>query len=108
MAQRKPPLSILNYVEYLKQVYSNLKKAYIFGSFAKGNASKDSDIDVAMVFDSVEDIFDLQVQLMKIRRQYDSRIEPHVFKLADFSKSHPLAQEIINSGIEISEFRKSS
>jgi len=76
---------------------------YIFGSFAKGSSRKDSDIDLAIVFDDVADIFDLQVELMKIRRHYDSRIEPHVFRLADFDESHPLAGEIITTGVEVSE-----
>jgi hypothetical protein len=56
-----------------------------------------------MVFDNVPDNFDRQVQLMKFRRQFDSRIEPHVFRAADFDTSNPLAGEIIETGIEISE-----
>ena len=103
MAQRTPPKSVLEYVHHLKETYSDLRKVYMFGSFTKGSSGKDSDIDLAMVFDDVVDIFDLQVELMKIRRNYDSRIEPHVFRLADFDESHPLAGEIITTGVEVSE-----
>ena len=101
MAQRTPPKAVLEYINRLKQTYSDLRKVYVFGSYVKGAASKDSDIDLAMVFGDVPDTFDLQVQLMKIRRQFDSRIEPHVFRAADFDKSHPLAGEIITNGVEV-------
>lgn len=102
MAQRTPPKTVLEYINHLKRTYSDLRKVYMFGSFAKGAAGRDSDIDLAMVFDDVADTFDLQIQLMKIRRQYDSRIEPHVFRVADFDKSHPLAEEIISTGVDLS------
>lgn len=101
MDQRTPPDQILGYINQLKMSYSDLRKVYIFGSFVKGSSRKDSDIDMALVFDNVKDTFDRQVQLMKIRRNYDTRIEPHVFRLADFNKSHPLAAEIISTGIEV-------
>jgi uncharacterized protein len=101
MAQKIPPKPVLEYVDYLKKTYSDLKKVYMFGSFAKGCAGMDSDIDLAMVFSDVADVFDMQVQLMKIRRRYDARIEPHVFRIADFDKSNPLAKEIIAIGIEV-------
>ena len=101
MDKRAAPEQILGYINQLKMSYSDLRKVYIFGSFVKGSFRQDSDIDMALVFDDVKDTFDRQVQLMKIRRNYDSRIEPHVFRLADFNKSHPLAAEIISTGIEV-------
>jgi uncharacterized protein len=101
MDQRTPPDQILDYINQLKMSYSDLRKVYIFGSFVKGSSRKDSDIDMAMVFDEVKDTFDRQVKLMKVRRKYDLRIEPHVFRVADFNESHPLAAEIISTGIEV-------
>jgi len=101
MDKRAAPEQILGYINQLKMSYSDLRKVYIFGSFVKGSSRQDSDIDMALVFDDVKDTFDRQVQLMKIRRNYDSRIEPHVFRLADFNKSHPLAAEIISTGFEV-------
>ncbi len=44
---------------------------------------------------------DLQVQLMKLRRDYESRIEPHVFKYSEFNNSNPMAVEIIKNSLEI-------
>lgn len=101
MAQTTAPKSVLDYISELRRTYSDLRQVYIFGSFARGTVRRDSDIDLAMIFDDVPDNFDRQVQLMKLRRQFDSRIEPHVFRAADFDSSDPLAGEIIKTGIEI-------
>lgn len=101
MAQKKPPKSVVEYINYLRKTFPDLRKAYIFGSYAKGSSSNDSDIDIAVVFDAVSDSFDLQVQLMKMRRLYDSRIEPHVFQSSDFDRSNPLVGEILSNGVEI-------
>ena len=101
MAQRTPPQSVLNYISYLRRTYADIQKVYMFGSYARGSAGMDSDIDIAVVFNDVADVFDLQMQLMKIRRQYDSRIEPHVFRIADFEQTYPLVAEIINAGVEL-------
>lgn len=78
-----------------------VEKAYLFGSFAKGTQHSDSDVDIAIVLDSSSDIIDIQIDLMKIRRKIDLCIEPHPILLADFHKNEPLANEIINYGIEI-------
>ena len=73
----------------------------IIGSYAKGNTNVDSDIDLAVVFENLSDTFDMQVQLMKIRRKFDTRIEPHAFRESDFEPSNPLAKEILTRGIKM-------
>jgi uncharacterized protein len=101
MGERQPSQSVKNYIKFLKRTFPNLKTVYIFGSYVKGSAHVDSDIDIAVIFDEIKDSFERQVELMKIRRNYDSRIEPHVFRTTDFNRSHPLADEIISTGVEI-------
>lgn len=91
----------LEYVHFIKKRDSNIKKAYIFGSFAKGTSKEDSDIDLAIVFTNLNDAFDMQVKLMKLRRKFDTRIEPHAFRESDFKASNPFANEILNTGVEI-------
>ncbi|HNW50152.1 MAG TPA: nucleotidyltransferase domain-containing protein [Prolixibacteraceae bacterium] len=76
-------------------------RAYLFGSYAKGNFNDDSDIDIAVVVDNVEDIIDTQIEMMKLRRKVDLRIEPHPFNKADFNSNNPLANEVIRHGIAI-------
>ena len=101
MAKRKAPESVLKYIEYIRKHYDHFNKVYLFGSYTKGKSNVESDIDIAVIFDKVNDTFDLQVQLMKIRRQYDTRIEPHVFCTEDFNDSHPFADEVIKTGMEL-------
>lgn len=78
-----------------------MKKAYLFGSYIKGTITEDSDIDLTIIFNNLADTFDIQVQLMKLRRKFDTRIEPHAFRESDFQMSNPLANEILKTGVEI-------
>ncbi len=78
----------------------NVEGVYLFGSYANGNYSKDSDIDVAVIAeeftgDIVEDTF----RLMKLRRKVDNRIEPHPIKKSDIN--NPFVQEILKKGLKI-------
>ena len=79
----------------------NLKKAYLFGSYAKGNEHIDSDIDIAVVVVKMDDFFAIQMQLMRLLRSIDLRIEPHPFLEGDFNIQNPFAYEIQKTGIEI-------
>jgi hypothetical protein len=45
---------------------------------------------------------EMQVELMRLRRNIDSRIEPHPFRESEFDISNPIASEIIKYGQEIS------
>ncbi|WP_194976710.1 nucleotidyltransferase family protein [Aquiflexum lacus] len=78
-----------------------VKRAYIFGSFAKGMEKEGSDIDIALVLENMPDFFSTQRQLMKLRRKIDLRIEPHPIKAQDWNSLNPFATEIEQTGIEI-------
>jgi predicted nucleotidyltransferase len=61
---------------------------YLFGSYAKGEAKPDSDIDVMVLSpDFSDDITENQLQLMRARRSIDLRIEPHPIKTDMLQKS---------------------
>ena len=66
--------------EYAKQVYEayNPKAVYLFGSYAKGEATKYSDIDVAVVLENVDtaEYMEIYGQLWFIAAHVDGRIEP--------------------------------
>jgi len=56
-----------------------IEQVYLFGSYAKGNPHKDSDIDVALVVNQWQgDYFEVMPMLWRVRRDVDMRIEPHV------------------------------
>jgi uncharacterized protein len=88
------------YATAINQRYDFLK-IILFGSYAKGNYHEDSDIDIAIVFKDFNNLIEMQVELMKLRRKIDSRIEPHPFRESDFDISNPIVYEIIKYGQEI-------
>lgn len=75
-------------------------KMILFGSYAKGNEHKDSDVDVAIVVEKLSgDFFSTRPLLWKIRRQVDDRIEPILIE-KDHNESGFLS-EILKNGIAI-------
>jgi predicted nucleotidyltransferase len=54
-----------------------VKKIILYGSYAKGTPREDSDIDVAVVLESVDDDFlKSEAKLFQLKRDIDPRIEP--------------------------------
>ena len=91
---------VKKYAEVVKNSF-DYQKVILFGSYARGNARKDSDIDIAIVFSDYENRIDRQVELMKLTRQIDTRIEPHPFREKEFDYSNPLVSEIVRYGMEV-------
>ena len=92
--------------KYAKAVKNSFdfQKLILFGSYAKGNPHKDSDIDIAIVFSDYNNRLDRQVELMKLTRKVDSRIEPHPFRKDEFEMSNPFVNEIVTYGKEIAAY----
>jgi len=90
------------YIESISSKYV-ISKAILFGSFAKGTNHDDSDIDIAIIVSNGVDIIDTQIDLMKLRRKIDLRIEPHPFMIGDFNCSNPVVNEILKYGIVIKD-----
>lgn len=93
--------NVKKYIAFLKRNDFSIQRAYIFGSYAKGTFSEDSDIDLAVVMNGLSNGFLTQVELMKIIRKFDTRIEPHPFDEADFDTSNTFAHEILTTGVQI-------
>lgn len=69
----------------------------LYGSYAKGTARPDSDIDIAVIVDKLEgDYMDELAKLYKLRRSVDFRIEPVLFEYGQ-DKSGFL-KEIMDTG----------
>jgi len=88
------------YAEVLRNKFDFIK-IFLFGSYVKGNSHKNSDIDIAIVFPDFDNRLDRQVELMKLTRQIDTRIEPHPFRENEFVPSNPFVNEIIRNGMEV-------
>ncbi len=88
------------YAEIIKDAF-DYNRVFLFGSYMKGNFHEDSDIDIAIVFPDYANRMDRQVELMKLTRKVDTRIEPHPFRENEFELSDPFVKEIITHGKEI-------
>ncbi len=95
---------ILNeYISAVAKQNPNFFKAYLFGSYATNRHHKDSDIDIALIIDNLDDNdrFDLQIKLMVLAATIDTRIEPHPISKIELSTNNPFVLEIKRTGIEI-------
>ena len=78
----------------------DFEEMILFGSYAKGNAHKNSDVDVAIVVETLSgDYFSTRPLLWKIRREVDDRIEPVLIE-KDHDESGFLS-EIMKTGVTI-------
>ncbi|MFH0887405.1 MAG: nucleotidyltransferase domain-containing protein [bacterium] len=91
--------------KFLEEIHKHkirVSKAYLYGSYAKGEARQDSDIDIAIISPdfSGNRYFDT-LKIISMRRNIDCRIEPVTYKPEDFEDSDPLVAEIKSTGMEI-------
>jgi len=93
---------IQDYLHLLEENRIKVWRLYLYGSYAKGVFNEESDIDLAVFLDKEDlDGFEEDVQLMKLRRKVDMRIEPHLFAKSDYDETNPYIKEIIESGERI-------
>lgn len=99
MDKREVIDKLLNF-KLLVSKHFDLDKVVLFGSYAKGNPKEDSDIDVAIIVNSIsKDYFSYAPLLWKLRREIDDRIEPILIE-KDHDESGFLS-EILNTGLII-------
>lgn len=94
--------TVLQYVEAICKQYK-VEAIILFGSYVKGTEHEDIDIDIAIVIDKFKDnIIEEEVEFMRIRKNIDYRIEPHIIRIQDYKqKNDPFIQEVIDTGIKI-------
>ncbi len=67
---------LTKYADLVNQKFK-AKKIILYGSYAKGNWRHESDIDVAVIVESIDgDLLEKESLLYKLRRDIDCRIEP--------------------------------
>jgi uncharacterized protein len=95
-------MQIGRFIQNLLESSVPVWRIYLFGSYAKGTAKENSDIDLAVFLDRDEiDGLDEDVQLMCLTRDIDLRIETHSFSRKDFENPDPFVQEIITTGVRV-------
>ena len=99
MDQKEVIDKLLRY-KILVSEHFDLDNLVLYGSFARGNQQDDSDIDVAVIVNSLDqDYFAYAPLLWKLRREIDDRIEPVLLEKS-FDQSGFL-KEILQTGIII-------
>ena len=91
------------YAALIKTNY-DCKQIFLFGSYTNATYHDESDIDIAVILKEFENPIDIQLELMRLRRKIDSRIEPHPFREKDFNMSNPVVDEILKHGQRIDTF----
>ena len=106
MVKKEDKINLIldNFYQIIKEKYP-VKKILLYGSYAKGSETEDSDIDVGVVIDLPDHTRRLEIvaDLFHYSRQADSLIEPRCIFLDEYynhDKASILA-EIIRTAKEI-------
>jgi predicted nucleotidyltransferase len=93
---------VKNYVDDVRKVMP-VDKVMLYGSYAKGCARNDSDIDICFFLTSFNDMkkHDIVVKLFLFAHKYKLYIEPNVFEVSDLYDDNPFVKEVLRTGIEI-------
>ncbi len=102
----KIPIRVIDAVKKFKtavKTHLNVKKVLIFGSYAKGGYTKDSDIDVCVIADNIENNFMAMLDIAPLSIGVDTRIEPVVYSYEDYKEeqSFGLLGEVKRYGVEV-------
>ena len=92
---------INKYISRLVANKINVEEVYLFGSFAKSTNQEYSDIDLAIIVDKFNNRFNFEIQLMSLRNDDETIIEPHVVLKDEFNETDPFVHEIIKTGRKI-------
>lgn len=86
----------------LKENFPDFKGAYLYGSYAKNTAHKDSDIDIAAIFEIEPDRKKLGLILRiagRIEAEYDVFLDLHPMTEEQLNYNEIYHNEVVNKGI---------
>ena len=90
---------LTNY-KLLVSKHFDIDELVLYGSYAKGTQNADSDIDVAVVVNSIDqDFFTYAPLLWKLKREIDDRIEPILIEKN--SDESGFLKEVLETGLII-------
>jgi len=99
-------LAIRNYVSDVRNAMV-IDRVFLFGSYAKGTAKDDSDIDLCFFSEDFDNrcSIDILRRLCRLTRKYNHSvdIEPHIFPTTELQNDNPFVKEILRTGREIYE-----
>ena len=89
------------YIEMCNEINLPIQKGYLFGSYSKGTAHADSDIDLLLVSDKFRNNTLDNWQMLSPITAKLYYIEPHPYPVKNFLKGDPFLEEVLKTGIEI-------
>jgi predicted nucleotidyltransferase len=97
MMDRESAISLAKRYSELVSQHISTKYVVLYGSYAKGTATADSDIDIAVIVDRLDgDYLDEHAKLFRLRRSVDFRIEP---VLIEYGKDRSgFLREVMDTG----------
>lgn len=102
MAKKHIEIIIQNYIKAIKNRNIRVEKAFLFGSYARGQATSDSDIDIAIISpDLGRDYMEEAVVLKEISEEIDLDISPRPYSVEEYrgaNRGQFLYDEIICKG----------
>lgn len=103
LTQRSAKRVLKTYGQLLKQKKIPVEKMILFGSFAKNNYSKWSDIDVVVISTafSGNNKTKREDQLWDLREKIDLRISPLAYSPQDWAEEISIKDDVQKNGIEI-------
>jgi predicted nucleotidyltransferase len=81
-----------------------VEKVFLYGSYAKGTASEQSDIDICFFLRNFgnQDRIEILTELLTVLCKHnDLYFEPNVFEMDDIPRGNPFVKEVLRTGIEI-------
>ncbi len=92
------PKDVIDLIVSVVCYNKNIEKIVLFGSRAKGNFKKGSDIDIALFSESLE--YD---ELLKIKSEVSELPQPYTVDIVDFNKikNEELKEHILRVGITL-------
>lgn len=108
MSTGEAKLVAKNYVKLLKQKGLKFTKVYLFGSYAKGEQHKHSDIDIAVLLrrretKDLEKALDQKGEYSDVGREVDNRIETILLTDSEVKKDTVsiMGHQVYTTGIRI-------
>ena len=97
---------VKKYIDLLREKDISFSHVYLYGSYATGKNTPESDIDIAVVVKELnenEPRIDKQMTLWKLTPKVDMRIEPIVLEEKDFKEGYAsiMANQVKKYGILI-------
>ena len=102
-----------DFMERMKAISDRLKKGYhaekviLYGSFARGEATEDSDVDILVIAPTTERFFERMATVLSLVRDlyHGLALSPIVMRPDEVVKrlkvGDPFVQEIVETGVEL-------